>query len=282
MASEAENEEATRVVVETVFVAQGLEPIQLLQLDPLSYLRGCSGRGWLEDGTGLRVCCATLSLIRLLSRCRSLLTDKRVLELGCGTGVVGLSLLRLAAPSVLVLTDGNPSAVDLTRANVERNASECSAVTCRRLLWSSRDDVELVREQYGAFDVIIGAELLYFNIVVSELVGVVLDLATPSGGVFLHSHLCRKEGQVAEIALLFRERGWITVQLNQGSLFESSELNEQPSWTAVRTLVSGPESAVKGFVRTSLAFDELTEAFLAAAEVEARDGDANPFRAMQL
>lgn len=74
--------------------------------------------------TGLAVWNSGLVLVRLLEA----LTEQgaidwknqRVLELGCGTGLVSIVASRLGSKSVLA-TDGNPDVVALTRSNVQLN-----------------------------------------------------------------------------------------------------------------------------------------------------------------
>ena len=268
-----------QTVIETVLLAD-MGAVELLQLDPVAYHRECCDRGG-EDSTGMRVCCATLSLVRLLSLLRCRLSGRRVLELGCGTGIVGLALLKVATPLSLVLTDGNPSAVALAQENITRNAPTTPGVSCCRLRWSSEEDIASVLKHHGGFDVVIGAELLYFNIVVSELVDAVIRIASQDG-IFLHSHLCRKEGQLAEVVSLCRRRGWITVQLRQDSLFDGEELEAHPPWTSVSTLISGPAAAVKACLGEGLLFSELTEEVLAEAELRAREEESDPFRGLEL
>ena len=50
--------------------------------------------------------------------------DDRLLDLGCGYGVVGILAARLIGPERVVMTDNNDEAVRLARANAGRNGVE--------------------------------------------------------------------------------------------------------------------------------------------------------------
>ncbi len=65
----------------------------------------------------------TLAMLSLVEFVR----DDRVLDLGCGYGVVGILAARLLRPEQIVLIDNSAEAVRLARRNAERNG--VSAVT---------------------------------------------------------------------------------------------------------------------------------------------------------
>jgi 16S rRNA (guanine1207-N2)-methyltransferase len=54
--------------------------------------------------------------------------DDKVLDLGCGYGVVGLVAARLGRPERVWLLDKDPSAVDLTRVNLAANGASAATV----------------------------------------------------------------------------------------------------------------------------------------------------------
>ena len=98
----------------------------------------------------------------------------RVVELGAGTGIVGLGVAaRLRSRAMVVVTDPAIPCVDCTSLDLlQRNldANNSSAVA-HKLLWGDSRDATALRDQAGgAFDVVIGSELLYREDSVAALV----------------------------------------------------------------------------------------------------------------
>ena len=115
-----------------------------------------------------------------------LVAGRRILEIGAGTGVVGLALARLGAKSVVV-TD-KASQLPLIRRNLERNRPECCAdrcvlcdhvapITCAELCWGSSWQTECDPSLSGpdCFDTIVCADCVYPDRP-SGLATVLLDL----------------------------------------------------------------------------------------------------------
>lgn len=114
------------------------------------------------------------------------IAGKRLLEIGAGTGVVGLALARLGARSV-IMTDKD-SQLPLMRRNCEHNQPPCCADRCKRCEhiapvqvlplrwgpdWQSESDPALTAPD--AFDVIVVCDCVYPDRP-SGLAGVLLDL----------------------------------------------------------------------------------------------------------
>ena len=109
------------------------------------------------------------------------LAGTRLLELGAGVGLPGLLCAQLGvdAPAHITLTDLSPQLIDCMQANADRNASgggeaaDTSPVVAELLNW---DADEVAGEEY---DVIIGADVVYSQAHVTQLVQTVLPrLAT--------------------------------------------------------------------------------------------------------
>ncbi|CAE8634564.1 unnamed protein product [Polarella glacialis] len=114
--------------------------------------------GHADDATGNVVWPSAHSLCAHLCACPELVRGKRVLELGAGTGLVGLVAAALGAKEV-VLTD-LASGLPLLRRNVERNKAGCliePKVT--ELRWGREAAMQAVKE--GTFDVVVGCEIIY-------------------------------------------------------------------------------------------------------------------------
>ncbi|KAK3247729.1 hypothetical protein CYMTET_42780 [Cymbomonas tetramitiformis] len=89
------------------------------------------------------------------------LSTKKVLELGAGTGAVGLALA--AAGAEVILTDGSDQALSLLRQNVDDNAA-LFAIEPRveRLRWGVTEDFEAMQKvQPHSFDFIVASECVY-------------------------------------------------------------------------------------------------------------------------
>lgn len=170
---------------ETVLFSQALSPTDA---DILSYQvsrdvrvsiketpRLISGSGT----TGLRTWEAALYLATYLSS-QSHLRDKTVLELGAGTGLVGLSLLM--SPHVqlkqMIFTDGDSQLLDNLGPTLELNGVERSNFACQRLLWGTTDSTNseaYIQPITPQVDYVIGADITYDALVVSKLCNTISD-----------------------------------------------------------------------------------------------------------
>ncbi|CAM9622287.1 unnamed protein product [Chrysoparadoxa australica] len=119
------------------------------------------------------------------------LDDARVLELGGGmTGLAGLGIAVCTSAREVVITDGNPTAVLGQHAGLEANkhsgAFGSTMVACRRLMWS-KDHEELAENKaaLGSFDVIMGADCLFFVEFHTELLATLHSLLAERGVVVL-------------------------------------------------------------------------------------------------
>lgn len=114
------------------------------------------GRGGTSIGFGASVYDAAVLLSLYLESHKDDIVDKRVLELGCGPGLVGIAAAHCGARSVM-LTDGDPASVALTQHNIEANALASSVAHAREYLWG---DAANALHHESAFDVIVGADIV--------------------------------------------------------------------------------------------------------------------------
>ena len=91
-----------------------------------------------------------------LARHPEIVKKKRILELGCGTGAVGIVCSWLGATKVL-LTDGSPIVLETTSRNLKANRA--SKASLQRLRWGYDDD--LAKAQPGSWDLVVAAEVAY-------------------------------------------------------------------------------------------------------------------------
>ncbi|OWZ22039.1 putative membrane protein [Phytophthora megakarya] len=114
------------------------------------------GRGGTTLGFGASVYDSAIALSLYLASHRNLVKGKRVLELGCGPGLVGVVAAHLE-PKNVVITDGDPASVALTRRNIKVNHLSEEVCTAEEYLWG---DLEHHLVRASEHDVILGADIV--------------------------------------------------------------------------------------------------------------------------
>ena len=72
-----------------------------------------------RDSTGLRIHAGAHVLVRLIASQKDIIKDKKCCELGCGTGLVGLAVMKHLDLNAMYITDGDSRAIELSRLNIE-------------------------------------------------------------------------------------------------------------------------------------------------------------------
>jgi len=116
------------------------------------------------------------SLAYYLARHPDLVKRKRVLELGCGTGAVGIVCSFLGASKVL-LTDGSPAVLETTSLNVKRNRA--SRASLQRLRWGYAEDLQTASP--GTWDLVVAAEVAYQRETLPAFLATVAALLSETG-----------------------------------------------------------------------------------------------------
>ncbi len=130
----------------------------------------------------------------------------RILDLGCGYGVVGIAAARLAPAAHVVLTDPNARAIELAQRNLATNQVRNAEV---RL---GEDYAPVAGEQ---FDVILtNPPIRAGNTVVFRLIAGAIDHLAPGGRFFLVART--KQGAKTFAAEMARHFATVT-QVGQGS-----------------------------------------------------------------
>ncbi|ETW01786.1 hypothetical protein H310_06367 [Aphanomyces invadans] len=196
-----------------------------------------------QDSTGLRVYSGAQVMARFLASADglALLRGKRVIELGCGTGVIGCVAGARAILSDLVLTDGDERAVALAQRNLEHVVHSIKpelSTACRQLYWGASYPPSL-----GAFDVVLGCDLMYYQTNVEDLMWTVESLA-PSG-LFLHVHIFRKDEHGDTMLQVLAKSNRTTLVVPIPHFISIPEVANWPSWLNVCCLISGPSDQIQ-------------------------------------
>ena len=107
-----------------------------------------------------------------------LFTNKKVLELGAGTGIVGIYVAKNFSCE-LIITDGNSEAVDLIKENISINHTNCAAEV---LLWGEKSILS---------DIIIGSDIVYNKSMIKPLLWTIKNSLNRDGLCLLANHFIR-------------------------------------------------------------------------------------------
>ena len=86
------------------------------------------------DESGLQLWSVNRIFCALLHRFTSLLEGKRVLELGCGIGALGLFAASLGGAQQVTLTDASVTALELAKQNVGQLPAAATRCVCEQLV----------------------------------------------------------------------------------------------------------------------------------------------------
>jgi predicted nicotinamide N-methyase len=114
---------------------------------------------------------SALALAEFILDNRNDFSGKRILEIGCGLGLVGLAAT--AAQGEVVFSDFDPYALEFTQINMKRNFNR--AATVQLIDWREPG----IRE---AYDIILGADILYEKRWLQPVVNV-LDIKLSQHGI---------------------------------------------------------------------------------------------------
>jgi len=131
------------------------------------------------DDTGLKSWSLSKLLSMLILKNAGFFDGKRLLELGCGIDPVAKILFSTQFAADVVVSDGNPAVVEKLKA------SDLGGFATL-LDWDKVVSSELTLQK---FDVLLAAEVLYFNVDVSNLLRCVASLMNKKGILIWTSHL---------------------------------------------------------------------------------------------
>lgn len=134
----------------------------------------------------------------------------RCLDLGSGTGIVGLAAAASGGFTHVVLTD-LPSVVPLLERNVERNRAAIDdgvSVESMPLCWDDVAKLQHCACSFGPFDLLVGGDLLYRLPVVEPLLVAVSHLASKQTTVLLAASLQHSPETISRFAQVATAAGF--------------------------------------------------------------------------
>lgn len=139
-----------------------------------------------HDATGHCIWMGARLFLQALPKLKAYLLDQRVLELGSGTGLAGISVSKFYSIKYLTLTDSSDSALRLCRENVAMNFSEGANqnLQVKKLSWG-----ESLPEK-SVFDTVLATDVLYDIQSWDPLLQTTIN-SLQVGGVLLLSHVPR-------------------------------------------------------------------------------------------
>jgi SAM-dependent methyltransferase len=159
---------------------EGLTPLDMMDL----------GAG-VHDATGHCVWTGAFFLIDCLGRLQGYFHQKRVIELGSGTGIAGIALLRLpqSAPSFLCFTDADTNALELCRRNCQLNfrKEQSYAYSTEELSWGRPLPPSVLA---ASFDTCLGTDIFYDFAILPTILQTASTCLRETG-CFLLSHVPR-------------------------------------------------------------------------------------------
>jgi predicted nicotinamide N-methyase len=191
-----------------VSLGEGLEIVVLRPVDQERLLRDAIDRpnqGLPDGGTPYfaELWPAAIPMAKWL-RAQGVGRSERVLELGCGLGLVGLALAK-ALDARVTLTDGSPAALDLVRRVLPANGPFAHEPLVERLDWRE----PAVAERYP---IVIGADVLYAPEAFPWLAKAARACVAPGGRLFL----AEPQRPVARSAARFLEaEGFVPVRASE-------------------------------------------------------------------
>lgn len=117
---------------------------------------------------------SSLALANYLVKIKNQLKGKKIIELGCGIGIIA-TILAIEGIDI-VATDHQVLALDLTEKNVRRNSG--NSITTRILDWRFPDIDE-------KFDVIIASDVVYESRSIKPLINIFLSFLQKRGSIYL-------------------------------------------------------------------------------------------------
>ena len=135
-----------------------------------------------DGGEGLHLWEASVVLSRYCLKHNSLLENKKIIELGCGCGLLGISILKEIPVETYTFSDYNSSVLNNLKDNLKLNkiSTKDKKIEIKELDWKNHE--KLAPNEY---DIIIGTELIYKGGAILELAKVINKILKPGGKCYI-------------------------------------------------------------------------------------------------
>lgn len=119
----------------------------------------------------------------VLSQNPSVVSGKRVLELGCGCGGI-CSMVAVRSADLVIASDGDPKALYLLNQNISSNLRPplVNKLSTKRLEWGNTEHIEAIKAvNRKGFEVIIGTDVTYIPEAILPLFATAKELISTNG-----------------------------------------------------------------------------------------------------
>ncbi len=135
-----------------------------------------------DGGEGLHLWEASVVLSRYSLKHSSLLLNKKIIELGCGCGLLGISILKEIPVKNYTFSDYNTSVLNNLKDNLKLNgiSENDKKIEIKELDWKNYE--QMASNEY---DIIMGTELIYKGGAILELAKVINKILKPGGKCYI-------------------------------------------------------------------------------------------------
>jgi len=135
-----------------------------------------------DGGEGLHLWESSVVLSRYSLKHNSIFENKKIIELGCGCGLLGISILKEIPVEKYIFSDYNSSVLDNLKDNLKLNGISPNNKNIEIKQDDWKDYEKMAPNEY---DIIIGTELIYKGGAILELAKVINKILKPYGKCFI-------------------------------------------------------------------------------------------------
>ena len=236
----------TETVIENFEVDNQI--VSIRQLSGSAFISAClECNSEINDNTGLRIHPGAAVACRFVLSMKPLFIKKHICEIGCGTGILGLIVAKYCNIGTICFTDGNISALDVCKTNIESIfGCNSSVFSFQHLLWENSSRQNLMKDRNNIrFDIVLGCELMYYRTDLEALTSTLEHIVDIQKGLFIHAHIFRVDGMEIQMINSFRNIGWNTLEVVITDFINENELKIHPEWYKARCLVSAKDTIIE-------------------------------------